>query len=67
MRYKINIFVKVLLQRLFTVSKRTSYCCGIAKNIITIEKTCALVCKGLPALFCKPTIDTKTALSHKGS
>src|SRR5215207_3820072 len=48
MQYKINIFVKVLLQRLFTASKRTSYCCGIAKNVITIEKTYALVCKELP-------------------
>jgi hypothetical protein len=28
------------------VSKRKSYCCVIAKNVITIEKTYALVCKG---------------------
>jgi hypothetical protein len=43
MRNKIKIFVSLTAETVFTVSKRTSYRFGTAKNVITGENTYAFV------------------------
>ena len=45
MRYKIRIFVSLTAETVFTVSKRTSYRFGTAKNVVTGGNTYAFVGK----------------------